>query len=180
MKDRALTAVVAVVALYAVGGWLWYTAVTDRGSAWNASRKKYQNAVAKVAKERKLISERNKWIDRYDEEREKMPMFPKGEDVKTHWLRRMDALASQNYVTIYTRDPGQEREVGDVYEWPVDVKNWEGGLEPLVKFLYELEHAEGAMFDVQSLVIRPSSHKGFLKGSFTLACAYMRGDVEKD
>ena len=55
-----------------------------------------------------------------------------------------------------------------------------GGLEPLVKFLYELEHAEEAMFDVQSLVIRPSSHKGFLKGSFTLACAYMRGDVEND
>ena len=112
MKDRLILSVAAVVALYAVGGWLWYSALLDRASAWNASRKKFTAAVAKVQKERKLIAERTKWIDRYDEEREKMPLFPEGEDVKTHWLRRMDALAEQNHVWIFSRDPGQEQQVG--------------------------------------------------------------------
>lgn len=180
MKDRLILSVAAVVALYAVGGWLWYSALLNRTSAWNSSRRQFKEAVTKVQKERKLIAERTKWIDRYDEEREKMPLFPEGEDVKTHWLRRMDALAEQNHVWIFSRDPGQEQQVGDVYEMPIDVKNWEGGLDPLVKFLYALEHAEGAMFDVQAIMMRPSSHKGALRGSFTLSCAYMRGDEAKE
>lgn len=178
MRDRLLVAVAGAVALYALGGWLWYGALTDRASAWNVSRKKYRQAVLKVQKERRLIAERAMWIDRYDEEREKMPLFPDGEDVKTHWLRVMDALAATNHVWIFSRDPGQEQQVGDVYEMPIDVKNWEAGLEPLVLFLYALEHAGGAMFDVQQITMRPSSHKGALRGSFTLTCAYMRGTEE--
>ena len=32
------------------------------------------------------------------------------------------------------------------------------------------------MFDVQAIMMRPSARKGALRGSFTLSCAYMRGE----
>ena len=35
------------------------------------------------------------------------------------------------------------------------------------------------MLDVRQLFIRPSTKPGYLKGTFTLYCAYMRGDVGK-
>lgn len=180
MRDRTIVAAAVVVVMYVFAGVLWYANLKDRGSLWNRSQNSYQDARKTYLKERKLISERLMWNDAYDEEREKMPTFPEGEDVDTHWLAKMDSIAKANHVSIGTRQPEKEEEVGDVYELPVKVSGWEGALEPLVKFLYELEHADEAMFDVKSILIRPSSHKGFLKGQFTLTCAYMRGDVEEE
>lgn len=180
MRDRAIAVTVVMAIMYVVAGALWYVGLTDKGSFWNKSQKNYQSQREKFQRERKLISQRLMWNEAYDEEREKMPTFPEGEAVDTHWLAKMDSVATENHVAIGTRQPGQEKEVGDVYELQVEVKNWEAALEPLVKFLYGLEHAEEAMFDIQSIVMRPSSHKGFIKGSFTLTCAYMRGDVDDD
>ncbi len=179
MKDKAVLAIVGMTMLYAVGGFLWFKALADKASDWNRSQRKYAEAVKTYQRERALIARKAYWNDAYEEEREKMPMFPEGENVGTHWLGRMDSIASENHISISSRQSGKEVEVGDVYELPVEVKSWEAGLEPLVNFLFALEHAEEAMFDIRAIDIRPSSHKGFLKGQFTLTCAYMRGDVEE-
>ena len=180
MKDKAALAIAGIMLLYVVGGFLWFKALTDKGSGWNRSQRQYADAVKKYRNERALIARRTYWEDAYESERSKMPMFPEGETVGTHWMGRMDALATENHISISSRQSGKEEEVGDVYELPVDVKGWEAALDPLVKFLFALEHAEEAMFDVKSIEMRPSSHKGYLKGSFTLNCAYMRGDVEEE
>ena len=180
MKDKAALAIAGMAVLYAVGGFLWFKALTDKASGWNRSQRQYADAVKKYRNERALIARRAYWEDAYESERSKMPMFPEGETVGTHWMGRMDALATENHISISSRQSGKEEEVGDVYELPVDVKGWEAALDPLVKFLFALEHAEEAMFDVKSIEMRPSSHKGYLKGSFTLNCAYMRGDVEEE
>ena len=179
LKDRAALGIAGMVVLYVVAGFLWFKAVTDKASDWNRSRRKYADAVKQYQRERALIARRSYWNEAYDEEREKMPMFPEGEAVGTHWLNRMDSLANEHHVAISSRMSGKEEEVGDVYELPVEVKSWEAALEPLVEFLFSLEHANEAMFDVRSIDMRPSSHKGFLKGQFTLTCAYMRGDVDE-
>ena len=180
MKDKAILAIGGMVLMYAVGGFLWFKALTDKGSDWNKSQRAYAESVKKYQRERALIAKRAFWEDSYEEEREKMPMFPEGEKVGEHWLERMDEIANQNHIAISTRAAGKEEEVGDVYELPVEVKSWEGALESLVNFLYTLEHAEEAMFDIKAIDIRTSSHKGYLKGQFTLTCAYMRGDVEEE
>ena len=179
MKDKAVLAIGGMTLLYAAAGFLWFKALTDKGSDWNKSQRAYAESVKKYQRERALIAKRAFWEDSYEEEREKMPMFPEGEKVGEHWLERMDEIANQNNMAISTRAAGKEEEVGDVYELPVEVKSWEGALEPLVNFLYALEHAEEAMFDIKAIDIRPSSHKGYLRGQFTLTCAYMRGDVEE-
>jgi hypothetical protein len=54
------------------------------------------------------------------------------------------------------------------------VRSWEGSLEALVRFMQELENTNEGMFNIRSLNFKPSSKKGYLRGSFTLTCAYMR------
>ena len=56
---------------------------------------------------------------------------------------------------------------------PIEVK-YEASLERLVEFLYALEHAEDAMFDVRDIDIS-SKNTGYLSGKLTLTCAYMKG-----
>ena len=179
MKDKAIVAVIGMSIMYVIGGFLWFSALTDKASSWNRSQRAYRDSVKKYNEERALIARKAYWNDEYEAERSKMPMFPEGETVGTHWLGRMDTLAAENHISISSRQSGKEEEVGDVFQLPVDVKGWEAALEPLVEFLFALEHAEEAMFDVKSIDMRPSSHKGYLKGQFTLNCAYMRGDVEE-
>ena len=172
-RDQTIAAVAGVVVLYAAAVLFWFMAQAD---AWTKSEKKYRRERDRFRQEERLISEKSKWAAAYDEEREKMPQFSESEKgVDTHWLERMDSLAVEHHVAIMQRDPQQETRKEDVFELPIDVKNWEGSLESLVSFMNALQGAEGAMFDMRSISVKPSSHKGFLKGSFTLSCAYMRG-----
>ena len=103
-----------------------------------------------------------------------MPLFEEGKNTDTTWLQKMDELAVKHHMSISQRQGGDEVEAGEVLELPIDVKNWEGALESLVKFMHELENTDDGMFDIRSISFKPSSKKGYLRGSFTLTCAYMR------
>ena len=121
-----------------------------------------------------LVSQRSDWEAQYASLRHLMPVFTPDRQVATYWLAIMDRLANQNGLSIVRRQVGEEKLVGDVYEMPIDCKDWEGSLEGLVRFLYDLQ-AEGAMLDVRSMFIRPTPNKpALLRGSFTLYCAYLR------
>ena len=172
-RDRMIAAVGGVVLLYALAVGLWFM---SQEQAWRMAAKKYEAAEKKTLSEKKLISQRQKWNDAYEEEREKMPVFSEdAKDIDTHWLSRMDALAQECHVSISQRQAGQQVEAGDVFEQPIDVKRWEATITSLVKFMHALESEKESMFDVREISVKPSSHKGFLTGSFKLACAYMRG-----
>ena len=126
--------------------------------------------------ERKLIRARQKWNDAYEEEKAQMPTFAFGKATDTTWLQKLDELAEKHHISISQRQPGKEVEKGDVLELQIEVRNWEGALESLVKFMHELENTSEGMFDVGYLNFKPSSKKGYMRGSFTLTCAYMRED----
>ena len=145
---------------------------------WKAGQKTYAAARVKLGEENALIAAKGEWTAKYEQLRDLMPVFPYDKDVDTHWLNVMDSVATRYGFSISRRQTNKEVEVGDVYELPIDCKDWEGTLESLVQFLYDL-NKEGAMLDVRQLYIRPSNKPGYLKGTFTLYCAYMRGKVEK-
>ncbi|MBR3819991.1 MAG: hypothetical protein IKJ37_00060 [Kiritimatiellae bacterium] len=177
-RDRMIAAVGGVVVMYALAVCVWFM---SHEQAWRVASKKYAAAVKKTNSEKKLISQRGKWYDAYEEEREKMPVFSEeAKDVDTHWLSRMDAIAQANNVGISQRQAGQQVVAGDVYEQPIDVKRWEATITSLVRFMHALEDEKEAMFDIREISIKPSSHKGFLSGNFKLACAYMRGEAEEE
>ena len=176
-RDRMIAAVGGVMVLYALAVCVWFM---SQEQAWRVASKKYAAAVKKTNSEKRLISQRGKWYDAYEEEREKMPVFSEdAKDVDTHWLSRMDAIAQTCNVGISQRQAGQQVVAGDVYEQPIDVKRWEATITSIVKFMHALENEKDAMFDIREISIKPSSHKGFLSGNFKLACAYMRGEAEE-
>lgn len=171
-KEKNMLLVMVVIVLYAFAALSFKKQVAN----WTAAKRVYATAQKKFLEEKTLIADRDEWAARYEQVRALMPVFPYDKDVDTHWLNIMDSAATRTGLSIARRQTNKEAEVGDVYELPIDCKDWEGSLESLVKFLYELNQ-EGAMLDVRQLYIRPSNKPGYLKGTFTLTCAYMRGDV---
>lgn len=173
-REKNMMLIAMVVVLYAVAALCF----KKQSENWKVAQRVYVNAQKKLQEENALIAAKDEWAEKYEQMRDLMPVFPYEKDVDTHWLNIMDSAATRNGLTIARRQTSKEVEVGDVYELPIDCKDWEGTLESLVKFLYDL-HQEGAMLDVRQLFIRPSNKPGLLKGTFTLYCAYMRGDAEK-
>ncbi len=181
MRDRTIFASLFVVIMYVGLVLFWLFAQSD---AWNKARRQYDKAKKDRIKEDKLIAERQDWEEQYEAERAKMPIFPEGQSVDTHWQRMLDGVAAENYITISKLQSGAEEAVGEkkeVFELPIDTRNWEGSISSLVAFLYTLENLEDAMFDVRTISIQPNSaHKGFLKGDFVLTCAYLRGEEAEE
>ena len=171
-KEKNMLLIALVVVLYGVAAVCYKAQMPN----WKKVQKDYQSAEKKLHDERALIAARETWKNEYDTIREFMPVFPYEKDMKTHWLRLMENTAEACDFTINRKNPGNEIEVGNVEELPIDCKDWEGSLESLVTFLYDLSIQEGAMLDVRQLHVRPTNKAGVLKGTFTLYSAYMRGN----
>ena len=171
LKEKAVLDSIGMVILYGLAVALWFM---SQETAWKKAAKAYERAKAQYQSECRLISEKAKWNQAYEDEKSMMPTFEVGKATDTTWLQKMDALAAKHHITISQRQSGKETESGEVLELPIEVKNWEGALESLVKFMHELENTDEGMFDIRAINFKPSSKKGYLKGSFTLTCAYMR------
>lgn len=171
LKERAIVAFLAILAAYAfaIVAWFFYSE-----AAWTKSARMHKKAVDKFREEVALISQKDMWTDAYKVEKARMPAFEFGEATDTKWISKLCIIAEKNHIVISNLQGGKEIKAGDVLELPIEVKNWEGSLEALVKFMYELENTEEGMFDIKQINIRPSNKKGYLKGSFVLTCAYMR------
>lgn len=171
LKEKAVLAIVGMVILYAVAVASWFMSAEK---SWAKAAKGYEKAKETYLKEEKLIGEKRKWTDAYEAEKSVMPTFEFGKTTDTTWLSKMDELALKHRIQIIQRQGGKEVEEGDVLELPIEVKSWEGSLEALVRFMHELENTSEGMFDVRAINFKPSSKRGYLRGSFTLTCAYMR------
>ena len=171
LKEKAMMAMVAVVVLYAVAVGIGFFSAE---SAWKRAAKAYGKECDRYEQEEKLISEKRKWNELYDLEKAAMPTFEAGKATDTVWLRKVEDLARTNLVLITSIDSGKEVEAGDVLELPIEVKAWEGSLEALVKFMHALENTSEGMFDIKEISLKPSQKKGYLRGSLSITCAYMR------
>lgn len=178
LKEKAILAALGTVLAYALVIALWVFNLDRKmgwcPKSWADAMRKYQRESATYRAECRLISEKAKWREAYEEEKSAMPMFEGGRATDTTWLSKMDEIAKRHNVVISQRQAGKETEAGDVLELEIDVRNWEGALESLVKFIHELENTEEGMFDIKTINFKPSSKRGYLKGSFSLTCAYMR------
>ena len=145
--------------------------------AWSESLSRLDGLRRNRAEARELIEMGPQWRAQYDKVRGEMPVFETGRQVDTYWMSEMDRLAREHGVSITNRKSLPETLVGDVYEFAIDCQ-WDAPLDAFAKFLHAMQSA-GAMLDVRELVIRTqSAKKGFLRGSFVLHCAYMRGESE--
>lgn len=139
---------------------------------WGALRQEQDRLRADVAEYQELVGKREQWGKRMEELSRMMPQFPTDKKMDIHWLAFMDQTAAKNGLKINKRQHGEEKKIGDVYELPIMVQDWEGTLGALLHFLFDLQ-SEGAMLDIRQLMIKPKGG-GVLRGSFVLYCAYTR------
>ncbi len=170
--EQNLAAATLLVALFGILG----LKLRPGLEAWRERIARLESLRRERTAARELIEMGPQWREHYDEVRNQMPVFGNGVQVDTYWMSIMDRLADEYSVSITRRNVGREARVGDVYEFTTDCQ-WEGPLDAVAKFLCALQDA-GAMLDVRDLVLRThGNRKGFLRGSFTLYCAYMRGET---
>lgn len=171
-RETTLAVATLVVALF--GG----TAILGKPKVeeWKEIRKKEKQVREDIALDRRLIDQRADWTKRFEDISAELPSFARKEKIDVHWMSVMNRLASATSLRILRQEPGDEQDLGDVFEFSIDCKDWEGLLEAIVRFLHAL-HAEGAMFDVRYLWIKPKA-KDLLRGHFTLYCAYTRESAE--
>jgi len=156
------------------------SALVARGrlDRWREIKAEQARLRGEIEADRALVAEREKWETEFAALSRMLPSFPADRKMDVHWLSVMDAAASRHGVSITRRRVGEEKQEGDVYELPIEVEHegWQGSLEALVRFLFELQ-SEGAMLDIRQLRVTPRSD-GQLSGRFTLYCAYRRAGAE--
>jgi len=171
LRDRAILLGVVVLALYGLAVVLWFMKF-DRD--WSKSIKSYESAVKTYRREAALIAKRDALQAQYEEEQEKIPVLPEDSPSDTHWMALLTGLAEKHHVSISGKKPGKEEQEDVLSKLEVEVE-WTASLSSLVKFLYALETAERAMFDVRSIGVATSGRNtGYLKGKMTICCAYLR------
>ena len=171
LREKAIMAMLGMVVLYAFAVVLWFVSAE---SSWKKAAKAYDRAKKSYQSEVKLIGEKRRWTEAYENEKATRPTFEAGKATDTTWRRKLDEIAAKHLIVISSAQAGKEVEAGDVLELPIEVRSWEGCLESLVEFMHELENTNDGMFDITQISFKPSSKKGYLRGSFTLNCAYMR------
>ena len=169
--ERSLLVVTILVALFGVLG----LQLRPRLDKWRERLIALRTLRAEREQGVALIAMGPQWRQHYENVKDQMPVFEPGKQVDTHWMSIMDRLADRYGVSITRRQTGNEKLVGDVYEFSTDCQ-WEAPLDTFAEFLCAMQEA-GAMLDVRDLTIRThGNRKGFLRGNFTLHCAYMRGE----
>ena len=171
LKEKAVGAILGMIVLYAVAAGLWFFC---QESAWKKAAKAYRKARDAYRSECRLIESKPEVKESYEAAKANIPTFESGKATDTTWLRKVGELAENHHIVIGQRQAAKEIEAGEVLELPIEIRSWEGSLESLVKLMHELENTSDGMFDIRALNFKPSSKKGYLKGSMTLTCAYMR------
>lgn len=172
LSSREIVLGVATLSVALFGG----TALLARPKfrVWKDMRARQAELRSQIELDRRLVAQREGWDKKLSEVSKLLPVQPAGKKMHVHWLSIMDRLAAKHGVTIRKRQAGEEKRQGDVYELPIECRDWEGSLESIVNFLFELQ-SEGAMLDIRQLLIKPKGkNTGQLRGRFTLYCAYTR------
>lgn len=130
---------------------------------------------AEIEQDMRLVERRAGFAEQLAELSERLPVYPADKKMDIHWLSLMDSLAAKHGVQIAKRQAGEEVKNGDLYELGIECKQWEADLDSMVHFLFDLQE-EGAMLNVQQLLIRPKGNN-VLRGRFFLNCAYTKQPV---
>ncbi len=139
----------------------WRLLQTEREQLWDSIRRSQA-----------LVDEQPEWEVQMNEFQALMPLFPKDMRMDVHWLSEIEGKATRHDLRIFRHEVGSEQQEGPIFELPVFCRRWEGTLDSLVHFLFDLQ-TEGAMLDIRYLHVRPKD-KVIHEGRFDLYCAYRR------
>ncbi len=169
-REMALGIVTLSVGLF--GG--TFLLARPRLTEWQRLEKTRALLEDEIRRDSDLVSKRAEWEGRFDALSDAMPQYGEKQKTDVLWLSIIDDVARNHGLEIRRIEAGEERRQGDVYELPIECNEWEGDLDALIHFLFDLQ-SRGAMLDVRFLHIKPKAGR-VLRGRFSLSCAYTRGD----
>jgi len=169
ISDREAILGVATIAAILFGGTAIFA--KPRIEQWKGARSGQAAVRADIEADRKLIEGRAEWQARYAEISRKLVSVPADKRTDAYWLSVVDKTAAAHSLAISKRQAMEEKSLGEVQELPIEC-NWDGSLDSLVRFLFDLQ-SRGAMFDMRQLLVKPTA-KDMLRGRFVLYCAYTR------
>ena len=162
--------------------WLTLAAVLLGGSFWLGEPMyqdwKEQRAARSTLHDRQRLAERLleqkvEIQERWDSLKSAMPSYPLDLDVTSQLLRNLQQTADKQGLNLVRVEPDEEVSVGDLYEVSITC-SWEGSLDALVKFLYDVQ-AESGMVDIRQITVTPTrGQDGRLKGNMVVDYAYSR------
>jgi len=126
----------------------------------------------------KILAEKENWIGALDSLQARLPVYDRKIPVTVQLPKEIKRIADQHGLDLPLTQPEGEEQIGSLYELRVRC-DWQGSLEAVVHFLYDL-HTQGVRFDVRQINIKPIAKKeNQLKGSMIINCAYRRAEDEK-
>jgi Tfp pilus assembly protein PilO len=176
VSDRELLLATVTGAAILLG--VSYLFVKPKWEQMKSLREEQAGVRKEIEQYRSAAMEREKWQKEMESVKGMLAKYPADQAMDVVWLSAMDNKARKNGVNITKRKAGEEKQVGDVYELPIECSDWEGSLSALTHFLFELQN-EGAMFDVRQLKATQVRGSGELRGGFTLFCAYIKEGARK-
>ena len=150
------------------------TVVLGRGQfeEWKELRSKQAGYRESMERNRHLLGQKDKWAKKMEKYKGLMLTVSQDKKMDVFLSEKMEKLASSCGLKIIKHEIGKERREGLIYELPIECRDWEGSIDSLAHFLFDLE-GKDAMLDVRYLRIKPKD-KLIRKGRFSLYCAYMR------
>jgi hypothetical protein len=176
MSDRELLLATVTGAVLLLGG--SFLIARPKWEQMKVVREEQAQVRKELEEYRKLALEKDRWGKEMESVKGMLAKYPADQAMDVVWLSTMDNKARKNAVNITRRRAVEEKQVGDVYELPIECSEWDGSLAALTHFLFELQ-TEGAMFDVRQLTVRQVKGSGQLRGGFTLFCAYIKEGAKK-
>ena len=122
---------------------------------------------------KRIIAEKDAWFSKLEELQSQLPVYDDKTAITAELLKLIKRTADEYGLDLVRTQPYREQQVGTLYELGVSC-SWEGKLEALTRFLFELQK-QGIRFDVLQLNAQPDAQRDrILKGSMTIDCAYRK------
>jgi hypothetical protein len=167
--------VISVATLFTLLFGLTYWLGGSKIAEHREMREQKERLSRQIELNRRILDEKEKWTGRLAELQEQLPVYDRKVYITGEIQKQIKRIADKNKLDFTKSRSDSEKRVGSLYELSV-VCDWEGGLDALVHFLYEINE-EGLRYDVRELSVRPDAKRaGILRGDMTIACAYRRAD----
>ena len=122
---------------------------------------------------KRILVEKDTWYSRLEELQTQLPLYDEKTAITAELLKLIKRTADEYGLDLVRTQPYSEKQTGTLYELGVSC-NWEGQLESLVRFLYDIQK-QGIRFDILQFNAQPDAQRDrILKGSMIINCAYRK------
>jgi Tfp pilus assembly protein PilO len=173
-KRETLLGLIALTAiLFGLTYWLAGSHIEEQREI----QKNKARLLHQIEMHKRILAEKEAWYGRLEELQAQLPVYDENISITAELLKFIKRTADAHGLDLVRTQPTSEKQTGSLYELGVSC-SWEGTLDSLVKFLYDIQ-SQGIRFDVLQLTAQPDAQRDrILKGSMTIDCAYRKGKPE--